>query len=38
MTGIRNAAGKGGGSEGGYMEVGVAAGMVMSDRRAIDNM
>lgn len=37
MTGIRNAAGKGGGSEGGYMEVGVAAGMVTSDGRAVGN-
>lgn len=35
MTGIRDDAGKGGGSEGGYMEVGVAAGMVMSDGRTV---
>lgn len=37
MKGIRTDAGKGGGSEGGYMEVGVAAGVVMSDGPAIGN-
>lgn len=37
MKGIRNDAGKGGGSEGGYMEVGVAAGVVVSGGPAIGN-